>query len=245
MSKKLEGKVAVVTGGSSGIGLATAKAFAAEGAHVFVTGRRKAKLDAAIAAIGANATAIQIRNQKRSLVTDRSLLVPVTPECGARWRHRGRVCGLSERRDGDQRDQRESSDEFSHDTSPCYGTSDAIHRCGKREGESIGRWCRRYFWIGQRDQRRLHFCSHSRFEQRANPLTQQIATLLFEKLVNKACDGDDGNRLQQYEWQGRIRERQNVMERGQNRSFVRTGGMMPDQIVAPFGGRRSNGLLLG
>jgi hypothetical protein len=39
----------------------------------------------------------------------------------------------------------------------------------------------------------------SRFEQRANPLAQHIATLPFEKLVNKACDGDDGNRLQQYE----------------------------------------------
>jgi NAD(P)-dependent dehydrogenase (short-subunit alcohol dehydrogenase family) len=64
MSKKLEGKVAVVTGGSSGIGLATAKAFAAEGAHVFVTGRHRAKLDAAIAAIGANATAIQTDSSK-------------------------------------------------------------------------------------------------------------------------------------------------------------------------------------
>jgi NAD(P)-dependent dehydrogenase (short-subunit alcohol dehydrogenase family) len=48
----------VVTGGSSGIGLATAKRFAAEGAHVFITGRRKKELDAAAAEIGRNATAV-------------------------------------------------------------------------------------------------------------------------------------------------------------------------------------------
>ena len=46
---KLQGKVAVVTGGNSGIGLASAKLFVAEGAHVFVTGRRQPELDAAVA----------------------------------------------------------------------------------------------------------------------------------------------------------------------------------------------------
>ena len=51
MSKQLEGKIAVVTGGTTGIGLAAAKAFAAEGAFVYITGRRKPKLDAAIATI--------------------------------------------------------------------------------------------------------------------------------------------------------------------------------------------------
>ncbi|WP_433276963.1 SDR family NAD(P)-dependent oxidoreductase [Pseudonocardia xinjiangensis] len=53
----LEGKTAVVTGGSTGIGLATARRFAAEGAHVFVTGRRVEELEKAVAAIG-DATAV-------------------------------------------------------------------------------------------------------------------------------------------------------------------------------------------
>ena len=57
--KKLEGKVAVVTGGNSGIGLATAKRFAEEGAYVFITGRRQAELDAAVQQIGDNVTAVQ------------------------------------------------------------------------------------------------------------------------------------------------------------------------------------------
>jgi NAD(P)-dependent dehydrogenase (short-subunit alcohol dehydrogenase family) len=59
MSKKLAGKVAVITGGSTGIGLATAKLFVAEGAHVFITGRRKAELDAAVKEIGDNVVAVQ------------------------------------------------------------------------------------------------------------------------------------------------------------------------------------------
>ncbi len=56
---KLLNKVAVITGGSSGIGLATAKRFVAEGAYVFITGRRQSELDKAKAVIGKNVTAIQ------------------------------------------------------------------------------------------------------------------------------------------------------------------------------------------
>src|SRR6201997_4206481 len=55
----LQGKIAVVTGGSSGIGLATAKRFVKEGAYVFITGRRQAELDKAGAEIGRNVTAVQ------------------------------------------------------------------------------------------------------------------------------------------------------------------------------------------
>jgi len=55
---KLQGKVAVITGGSSGIGLATAKRFVAEGAYVFITGRRQSELDLAKVAIGANVSTV-------------------------------------------------------------------------------------------------------------------------------------------------------------------------------------------
>ena len=58
-SQKLTGKIALVTGGTSGIGLATAKRFVSEGAHVFITGRRQTELDAAVKRIGNNVTGIR------------------------------------------------------------------------------------------------------------------------------------------------------------------------------------------
>lgn len=57
--KKLEGKIAVVTGGTTGIGLATAQRFIDEGAFVFITGRRQKELDAAIAVLGENAFGVR------------------------------------------------------------------------------------------------------------------------------------------------------------------------------------------
>jgi NAD(P)-dependent dehydrogenase (short-subunit alcohol dehydrogenase family) len=56
---KLEGKVAVITGGTTGIGLATAQRFVAEGAQVFITGRRQSELDKAVKQIGSNVTGVQ------------------------------------------------------------------------------------------------------------------------------------------------------------------------------------------
>nr|WP_318383898.1 SDR family oxidoreductase [uncultured Enterobacter sp.] len=59
MNAPLEGKIALITGGTSGIGLASAQVLAAQGAQVFITGRRQAELDAAVASIGAAATGIR------------------------------------------------------------------------------------------------------------------------------------------------------------------------------------------
>src|SRR5882672_8979910 len=59
VTKKLEGKTAVITGGTEGIGLVTAKLFVQEGAYVFITGRRQKELDEAVKVIGSNATGVR------------------------------------------------------------------------------------------------------------------------------------------------------------------------------------------
>jgi NAD(P)-dependent dehydrogenase (short-subunit alcohol dehydrogenase family) len=59
MALKLDGKVAVITGGSSGLGLATARRFVDEGAYVFITGRRQKELDEVVRSIGRNISAVQ------------------------------------------------------------------------------------------------------------------------------------------------------------------------------------------
>ncbi len=59
MTKKLEGKTAVITGGTEGIGLATGRLFVKEGAYVFITGYRQKELDEAVKAIGTNVSGVQ------------------------------------------------------------------------------------------------------------------------------------------------------------------------------------------
>ena len=58
ITKRLDGKIAVITGGNSGIGLATAQRFVEEGAYVFITGRRESEVDKAIKEIGENVTGV-------------------------------------------------------------------------------------------------------------------------------------------------------------------------------------------
>lgn len=64
MTKRLANKIAIVTGATSGIGLSTARLFAAEGARVYITGRRKDALDEAVATIGHGAVGIQADSAK-------------------------------------------------------------------------------------------------------------------------------------------------------------------------------------
>ena len=77
MTSKFDDKVVVVTGGTSGIGLATAKAFATEGASVFITGRRQDALDAAVKQIGGHDIRLRLghgadgRAQRAQLSADR------------------------------------------------------------------------------------------------------------------------------------------------------------------------------
>jgi len=59
ITKRLDGKIAVITGGNSGMGLATAQRFVQEGAYVFITGRRQNELDKAVKQIAKNVTGVQ------------------------------------------------------------------------------------------------------------------------------------------------------------------------------------------
>jgi NAD(P)-dependent dehydrogenase (short-subunit alcohol dehydrogenase family) len=76
--KKLEGKVAVIIGGNSGIGLATAQRFVSDGAYVFITGRRQTELDSAVKQIGKdNTTGVQFHwgQLPKHTLTKRSVLM--------------------------------------------------------------------------------------------------------------------------------------------------------------------------
>jgi NAD(P)-dependent dehydrogenase (short-subunit alcohol dehydrogenase family) len=77
----LKGKTAVITGGSAGVGLATAKRFVEEGAHVFINGRSQAELDAAVREIGGNVTGVQGDGSKQG---DRDRLYAAVADSGRR-----------------------------------------------------------------------------------------------------------------------------------------------------------------
>ena len=94
----LQGKVAIITGGSSGIGLAIAKRFVSEGAYVFITSRRQSELDKAVAEIGKNVTAVQGDVSK---LEDLDRLYSAVSSEGRKNRCRCRKCGF--RRNGPNR----------------------------------------------------------------------------------------------------------------------------------------------
>src|SRR5437899_5249851 len=90
---RLEGKIALVTGGNSGIGLATAKQFVNEGAYVFITGRREPETAAAVEEIGRNVTGVQ---GDVSNLGDLDRLFRTNQAGEGQARHRLRQCGSRE-----------------------------------------------------------------------------------------------------------------------------------------------------
>jgi len=83
MARKLDNKIALITGATSGIGLATAQRFAAEGAHVYITGRRQAELDAAVDTIrGAGGNVTGVRNDSTKLAELDALYAQIKDEQG-------------------------------------------------------------------------------------------------------------------------------------------------------------------
>src|ERR1700676_300896 len=71
MTNKLEGKTAVITGGTEGIGLATARLFVKEGAYVFIMARREKEIDKAVTAIGSNVTGVHVAVAKLAVLDRR------------------------------------------------------------------------------------------------------------------------------------------------------------------------------
>lgn len=74
MSEQFKNKVVVITGGNTGIGLASAKQFVADGAYVFITGRRQDALDKAVKEIGKNVTAIRADSTQKMILKIYSVL---------------------------------------------------------------------------------------------------------------------------------------------------------------------------
>ena len=94
---KLEGKVAVITGGSSGMALASAKLFVEEGAYVFITGRKQEQLDEAVKLIGRNVTGVRSDAANLDDPVSRSDYRPRTRPDRRKWLIRGTSVFMVER----------------------------------------------------------------------------------------------------------------------------------------------------
>jgi short subunit dehydrogenase len=140
---KLEGKIALVTGGNSGIGLASAKRFANEGAFVFITGRRDRELAAAVKEIGQNVTGVQgdvsnladldrlfaqIKREKGRL--------PICSHAGQGYTWAFRSDSLKGMRNGYRRTQIQAETEDVLCDRPCDPCRGMVRRSGERRGST-------------------------------------------------------------------------------------------------------------